>query len=929
MPLEFVKSTHITGIIPAANLSAANLNTTYGYTPLSSVGSAAGLTSIPAGQLTGTVADARLTSNVPLLNAATNAFTGTLTLGSGANVVSNAAGLLLASKLTGALPAIDGSALTGVTATPSFTSQTANKFLGSPFNASGVPAFRILALQDMPTFVAITNQNQTWTGSQTFTSALQVNNAITSTSVITAVQFQGDGSQLTGLTGASLTGANYFSGANTFASASNYYYGNGSQLTGVGGSITTVSTKNLESRTLASGLVRGFTRGFFHTNGKFYVPGGSTTSNQTPASDQYAVGIFDPVANSWSVGATLPIASTPRNANAIAMDENGIIWISGLVVTTASTVTGATWKYDPSTNTVTAKSTITTGNTTTDARDQGAGAAINGKFYNAGGMTLNGFVWNTIQVYDTLLDYWSNMTTTLPKALINPIAETWNLSTLLGPAFVDHSNDVLIVIGGLEYSNGTTTPATRSSSVYSVNLKTGVVTTKTPMPSGARSNMSSCVYNNKIYVYGGIASYSTLEVYDPALDTWTVLTNSNVSNGRWSSPMSVANGLLYQYSGIDSLSSLNSVFQLYNIAANKWTAFNSGGSLATPRPTNSNLGSTAMNFIGLMFCIGGQYNNKIDWYSSDDTWNGLVGVTGPISMNFIRGNPQAEVGPDGHIYIWGGATSAGVYTGTIEQMNWFTGVSVTKTSWPGANSASRLTDAATCIIGNFIYSAGGVDSVSGVSTTLRIYDTVNDVWSTGASVPLSLVNAAGCAYNNEFYVMGGLNGATYSTSCYKYNPLTNTWKQLASFATGQSFQTKACPDPVNGMIYVFGGQTTGAANATAMYQYNPTTNVWTTLSSVLPVASFLFGGVAMNNGIIYAMGSVGGVNNNLQFLPSWGKFSAPVVGIYQTNTLDTITNLSSGKSGTSIVAKQYDPLTFGVADPLTWGAYTKSFDVIN
>ena len=65
----------VSGIVTANNFSG---NVTGNVT-----GSGANLTSIPAGQLTGTVADARLTS-------------------------------VTASKLSGALPALDGSALTGI-----------------------------------------------------------------------------------------------------------------------------------------------------------------------------------------------------------------------------------------------------------------------------------------------------------------------------------------------------------------------------------------------------------------------------------------------------------------------------------------------------------------------------------------------------------------------------------------------------------------------------------------------------------------------------------------------------------------------------------------------------------------------------------------------------------------------------------------------
>ena len=68
-------------------------------------GSGANLTSIPAGNLTGTVADARITT-------------------------------LTASKLSGALPAIDGSNLTGVSGFSTAMSSTPNTFLNDCFKTT-------------------------------------------------------------------------------------------------------------------------------------------------------------------------------------------------------------------------------------------------------------------------------------------------------------------------------------------------------------------------------------------------------------------------------------------------------------------------------------------------------------------------------------------------------------------------------------------------------------------------------------------------------------------------------------------------------------------------------------------------------------------------------------------------------------------------
>ena len=87
-------TTNVDGIVVAGIVTA---NSFSGNVTGAVTGSGANLTSIPAGQLTGTVADARLTS-------------------------------VTASKLSGALPAIDGSALTGVGAS----------FGNSSVNTSGI-----------------------------------------------------------------------------------------------------------------------------------------------------------------------------------------------------------------------------------------------------------------------------------------------------------------------------------------------------------------------------------------------------------------------------------------------------------------------------------------------------------------------------------------------------------------------------------------------------------------------------------------------------------------------------------------------------------------------------------------------------------------------------------------------------------------------
>ena len=88
------------------NLKGHNLESTGIITATSFVGSGANLTNIPAGNLTGTIADARIST-------------------------------LSASKLSGALPALDGSALTGVGVGTADSINTSGIVTATAFNYTG------------------------------------------------------------------------------------------------------------------------------------------------------------------------------------------------------------------------------------------------------------------------------------------------------------------------------------------------------------------------------------------------------------------------------------------------------------------------------------------------------------------------------------------------------------------------------------------------------------------------------------------------------------------------------------------------------------------------------------------------------------------------------------------------------------------------
>ena len=102
-------------------------------------------------------------------------------------------------------------------------------------------------------------------------------------------------------------------------------------------------------------------------------------------------------------------------------------------------------------------------------------------------------------------------------------------------------------------------------------------TTKTNMKK-ARFSLSTCVLNGKIYAIGGdpgssegtYVGLATVEVYDPATDTWTTKTNMPTARGYLSA--SVVNGKIYAIGGGRTLSTSGlSTVEEYDPVADIWT----------------------------------------------------------------------------------------------------------------------------------------------------------------------------------------------------------------------------------------------------------------------------------------------------------------------------------------------------------------------
>jgi N-acetylneuraminic acid mutarotase len=287
------------------------------------------------------------------------------------------------------------------------------------------------------------------------------------------------------------------------------------------------------------------------------------------------------------------------------------------------------------------------------ARGGLASSVVDGNIYAIGG-TNGDTVLNTIETYDPASDSWASKT---PM----PTARNGLTSSVV--------NGNIYAIGGGSSSFAGCDDAL-STTVEAYDPATDSWATKTPMPT-ARSGLTSSVVDGKIYAIGGCSNGSggevygnTVEVYDPATDSWT--TQTPMPTARAFLTSSVVGGKIYTIGGWNGDSSnwnLNTV-EVYDPVTNMWTA-------QTPMPT-PRLFLTSSVVDGEIYAVGGGVQaggglaalNTVEAYDPvTNTW------TTKAALPTARAFPTSSV-VDGELYVTGGFIGAGVFlpAGTVEML---------------------------------------------------------------------------------------------------------------------------------------------------------------------------------------------------------------------------------------------------------------------
>lgn len=158
------------------------------------------------------------------------------------------------------------------------------------------------------------------------------------------------------------------------------------------------------------------------------------------------------------------------------------------------------------------------------------------------------------------------------------------------------------------------------------------------------------------------------------------------------------------------------------------------------------------------------------------------------------------------------------------------------------------------VIGDNIYTTGGITQTFVRSNKTEVFDTVTNTWSAKADAPTTRARTTSFSIGNKAYVIGGVdsNGNILDT-VEEYNSDTNTW--IAKQSLPIPLVTSGIA--VNNIGYVVAGETTGNQTVGNAYSYNATTDTWTAITDKLTPT---YGHALASDGTnIYAMG---GINQN-------------------------------------------------------------------
>ncbi len=403
-----------------------------------------------------------------------------------------------------------------------------------------------------------------------------------------------------------------------------------------------------------------------------------------------------------------------------------------------------------------------------------------------------------------------------------------------------------------------------------------------PMPS-TRFGLAAAAVGDRIYVFGGKTNgdvvLDTLEVYDPAADSWTNAV-AQMPRPRTAFAAVVHQGLIYLVGGEDEQGTPIAAVDVYDPQADSWSE---AAPMPTPRAyvsagVSRNVGRVTGGPEGIVVAGGrkatGEPTTTVEELVID---RGLWRTRAPLPEPRHAAAGAALIAPgqvdSEQMQLWlvGGQTAAGLsaaatyYTRSLDYLSHlaelpagrfmhaavpidgrialFGGRNYAEVvgGWifdPADGSYQAMADLpaaqnglAAVALGGRVWAIGGADTFGNAIATVRAYDPVADAWTEHQPMLNARRDAAAVVHQGRIMVIGGSNnGAVQAVEIY--DPLTDRWQNATLLPEARS---AAVGLTHGGDVYLVGGEDAAGQTAGSILRYRD--GAWSTVAQdAIPVS---------------------------------------------------------------------------------------------
>lgn len=140
--------------------------------------------------------------------------------------------------------------------------------------------------------------------------------------------------------------------------------------------------------------------------------------------------------------------------------------------------------------------------------------------------------------------------------------------------------------------------------------------------------------------------------------------------------------------------------------------------------------------------------------------------------------------------------------------------------------SSERDDGISFVINNVAYCGTGLNAGFSACGDFYALDMLTDNWTSISSLPAfeERQYAVGFSYQNEGYLLGGINGSSNLNDIWKYTPTLNSWTFIDTFPfTGRNGSASFIIDSI---AYLIGGRTSSNLAINEVWAYNILQNTW-------------------------------------------------------------------------------------------------------